>query len=272
MKEIRKFVNNWRIMLSKYYLEHRPANVILCHVGRVGSTVLMNLLNQHHNVDWYGEIYHAKNFERYKMQYGEESSLNLLRLVTAPSRTKIIGFNFKFHRLFDLKRIDVSPKKLVEGLDRNNFKYAIILERKNLLRRHISEIVGAKRKIWHHKQKEGVEPDLTEIEIDLEKAYWGGEVRPLFEWFSEIEDSYNYFRSLAHEHDWTILELTYEDDILPDPMIAYQKICSFLKIAPESPKITYKRSNPFALYDILSNFDDIQRCLSGTKYEWMLEN
>ncbi|MGF1480774.1 MAG: hypothetical protein ACFB4I_15030 [Cyanophyceae cyanobacterium] len=72
----------------------------------------------------------------------------------------------------------------------------------------------------------------------------------------------NYFR---------ILTISYEEDIEDDPKIAYQKACSFLNLSKfDDVKVKRKRINTMKNKDLITNFNEIEDLLSGTKYEWML--
>ena len=64
--------------------------------------------------------------------------------------------------------------------------------------------------------------------------------------------------------------LSYEDDILPDPKIAYEKVCGFLDLEVRNPKVNLRRTNPFDIHEIVENYAELEKTLKNTKYEWML--
>jgi hypothetical protein len=77
---------------------------------------------------------------------------------------------------------------------------------------------------------------------------------------------------LALLADKDVLQLTYEDDILKDPRIAYRRVCGYLGLEPCPAFVRHARSNPFRLDEIIENYDEVKQALSGTEFEWMLED
>ena len=68
-----------------------------------------------------------------------------------------------------------------------------------------------------------------------------------------------------------VLELSYEDDIAEDPRAAYARVCTWLglEVVPAEPDL--RRTNPRALREVISNWDEVANGLAGTPYAWMLE-
>ena len=67
--------------------------------------------------------------------------------------------------------------------------------------------------------------------------------------------------------------MIYEDDILnAGPIVAYEKVCSFLWLSPSKVQVKIGRTNPFPLEEIIENYEDIVKTLSTTKYSWMLSD
>jgi hypothetical protein len=92
--------------------------------------------------------------------------------------------------------------------------------------------------------------------------------KPLINCLEEIDQTYRQLESLLE--DKSSLWLTYEDDILPDPRIAYRKICEFIQVEPMAVDILNQRTNPFPIREIVENYDELEAMLQGTKFEWML--
>ena len=97
----------------------------------------------------------------------------------------------------------------------------------------------------------------------------GNRSEPLLDAFRCLDEHFERLKGLLPADD--TYYLTYEDDILEDPRKGYKKLCHFLGIQPESPPIVFKKTNPFPLKDIVTNFDEIISHLKDTKYNWMLE-
>jgi hypothetical protein len=66
--------------------------------------------------------------------------------------------------------------------------------------------------------------------------------------------------------------LSYEADIEQNPLAAYSKVCSFLHLPEERVTVTRTRTNPYPMREMVENWSDIVKVLSGTPYEWMLED
>lgn len=64
--------------------------------------------------------------------------------------------------------------------------------------------------------------------------------------------------------------MTYEDDISKDPLVGYKRICQFLGAGLEKVSIRFGKTNPFKLSDIIINFEEVERILRGSPFEWML--
>ena len=67
-----------------------------------------------------------------------------------------------------------------------------------------------------------------------------------------------------------VLTLEYEDDILGNPRVAYEKTCEFLGIRPDGFAPDLAGINPFGVADMIENFQESEKCLSGTRFAWML--
>ena len=145
------------------------------------------------------------------------------------------------------------------------FGIYIILHRKNYLRKQISGL-NFKQFDIRHTNITGTTP--KKVFIDTEKTELFNEKDGLIKTYDYYDQ---YFKSLTKKLiTKKTLYLTYEDDILPDPRIAYQKICKLLEINIENPKVNLKRTNPFALNEMIENYDETCDALTGTKHEWML--
>ena len=69
-----------------------------------------------------------------------------------------------------------------------------------------------------------------------------------------------------------VLSLTYENDIEKTPQHAYERTSAFLGIEAKNLDATYSRTNPFALQELITNFEEVREALKGTEVEWMLSD
>lgn len=247
---------------SSFWASRRKANVAMFHIGRVGSSVVAELLGQHSKIDWAREFYHPDNMWRTYLP--QKKPIRRLRIRMALSGPKIFGFETKYQRGGDLQRIGMALGSYCEKLSDIGFDYFVLLERKNLLRRHVSSMIGRKQGKWHHKEEKQT---ITQVKIDPEDI--DGRGTSLISYFENLQRDKTLL--LSRVKDKKLLHITYEEDVLDNPKEAYQKICDFLDIELESAKVSIKKSNPFPLRDIISNYRDVESKLEGSEYEWMLD-
>ncbi len=249
--------------------------VVVVHVGRSGSRLLGDLLNQHHQITWHGEIYRQlfQSWDAQGLDYYDPGlmadPIDLLRSHVASTTTPIVGFEVKF---FHLDRLNISIADYFDRLIALGFDHVIILKRKNLLRKIVSSLVAQERRQYH--QAANTPAVLTPITINLEAITIDRQRPPLslqqfierYEWqFSQLN---HYLKNQSH--NLSFLDLSYEDDIQNDPLISYQKSCEFVNISPGFPDITYGKTNPFPLQDIIQNYDQVLHYLANTPYAWMI--
>jgi hypothetical protein len=233
----------------------RPYNICLWHAGRCGSTVLGDLFMQDGRIVWGGEILesYSKQIEAGNLQSAPWSEVKRrIRKNQRAAGSKIFGFEMK---VWHLIRMGFEPAKMLEFLKEQRYEKHIILERKNYLRIIVSSAVAIATSKFHCRLEEN--PIPQRIHISLE------EVRFLLQIYDQ------YYKELKKLLSDEFLLITYEDDILPDPVIAYKKIVSSLELTPKNVTVRYQRTNPKALEKIVINIDEIRQHLKGTRYEWM---
>jgi hypothetical protein len=234
----------------------RPFNICMWHIGRCGSTVVGNLLSQDSRIVWRSEILetYSKRVEARNLQHSAwEGAKRRIRYKQLTAGSRIFGFEMK---VWHLKRIGVKSKTVYNFLRDQKFDKHIILERKNYLRAEVSGCVGLAISKMH--LKIGEPPVSAKIHLDMKDVY---EHMKLFDHFI------NEMKSILPEN---CLKITYEDDILPDPLIAYRKIVNYIGLRPRKVAVKYQRTNPRKLQEIVLNLEEVSRVLKGTKYEWML--
>ena len=235
--------------------------VCLFHLGRCGSSVLADQLTQHVDICWGGEIFEKFIYEEFT---GDVREILKEQVVVTPFKT--YGFEFKYLPSLHSSAIGLSLEEFIEVTKELGFDKYIILSRSNYLRRLVSMLVGVQNRRWHAAKDQTVL--VEKIEVDVDSICEGEVFKSLHEWFLEYEMSAEIVRRTIDNE--AVLELTYEEDILADPKLAYHKVCEFLNLKPTQTEVRYAQTNPFPLDEIVVNFSEIQSALVGTKYEWML--
>ena len=120
----------------------RPFNVCMWHIGRCGSTVVGDLLNQDGRIVWSSEILepYSREVETRNLQREAwKGAKRRIRYKQLTAGARIFGFEMK---LWHLKRIGVEAKTALNFLKQNKYDKHILLERKNYLRAIVSSFVG----------------------------------------------------------------------------------------------------------------------------------
>jgi len=260
-----------KLIKSKYQLNKkavdkiRKGNIIIFHNGRVGSTVLASLLNQHSKIQWDGELFVKRGIYN---QHFRDMPIEFLKQKIYQFKTEYYGFELKSMPKQHLGKdeLDMTFDDFMTILNDFKFNYYINIKRKNYLKQHISLERVIQKKIRHTDKKiskDKIIIDVNNIRVGLNYDTMLNNFRLLDEHYLAIESK------IADKNS---LLLTYEEDILPNPLIAYEKICNLLDIKSENPKIELKRTNPYPIEETVENYSEVCEALRGSKYEWMLED
>jgi len=241
------------------------------HIGRSGSTVLSDLLNQHRKLFWDGEIY-RKIITKWE-KYGDvtvakgisEDPVEFLQKRMNRAGQKFYGFEVKF---FHLKLTKTNLSDYINHLHSLEFSHYIILERKNYLRKIVSSIIARERSQSHQTADE--KPLLHQIEIDVSNVEIDRDAKPMIEYLIDYQECFRLLNKLLTGK--RVLKLTYEDDILSDPLKGYNLVCNFINIRPQNVSVRFGKTNPFKLHEMIYNIGEVERSLSGTPFEWMLND
>lgn len=239
------------------------------HIGRSGSTVLGDLLNQHPGVQWLGEIYEWPEFRDRPAAPGPGSELlRRLRTRLPAVRKPVAGIEAKFYHLHDhgVALHDFLDELRGEAAGTGRCRF-IVLRRKNYLRKIVSSLAARQRGRWFARPGSPVPP--VRLEINPERVCIDGDAQPLLDYLRDWDAQFDQLdATLATEG---ALSLTYEDDIEQDPLVAYRKVCRYLGLEPGAPEVRYYRTTPEPLPDIVTTLDAVRRALAGSGYEWMAE-
>lgn len=241
-------------------------NIAMFHVGRCGSTVLGNMLDQHPDVFWANEL-----FNSYMKTNVSSNGSSFVEKIINESRSavssKYFGFETKYLPQQHLSQgcINMVLDEYLAHLNKLGFSKFILLHRENYLRRAISAKVGSVTNQWHAKF---AVKSPVKISIDTKTFRTGVEEDTLLGLFEKLDHHYSKLKKLLL--DKNSIFISYENDIMNDPFVAYNKISNFLGLDLHKPEIEFKRTNPFALSQLIENYDDVFNELRDTKYEWML--
>lgn len=238
------------------------------HVGRSGSTVLTDLLQQHGGVYWDGEIYETRVFWGYSYDRVPSDLRVPARDVVRPrlrrAGRRFYGFEVKFFHL------DLAGQTLPEFLDdlrSLDFRHFIVLRRRNFLRKVVSSLIAHEEGRFH--VKGGPRSGVRKVRIDPDRVYIDREEKPLVAFLEDFTRRFEELDELLDEGK--VLRLDFEEDIAPDPRRGYRKACDFLGIEPREVAVRYGRTNPAPVREMITNVGDVRGALRGTPFEWMLD-
>lgn len=249
-----------------------PANkrkgVFMWHHGRCGSTVLGRMLNQHPDVDWGSEIYQPyaeagiprRNFR---------DDLKFAQIVAGH---KLPGIELKGLPSQHLPTLGVTLREFLDALRELGFSHGIFLDRRNTLRKLISvQIVDQGLRDGFHMATDKDAALKGRLRVDLQRVRIQGRHAPLLDMIQYIDEETQKARALVGEY-FDCLPLYYEDHIEADPGVAYEKTLGHLGLPHHDAQVTLKRINAKSLPELIGNFQEVEDCLAGTPYEWMLKS
>lgn len=248
----------------------RKGSVVVFHIGRSGSTVLGDLLSQHSAIFWDGEIYPAL-FGGWEKQHDstDHSGTDVDPTEYLRARMPRAGGRFYLFEVkpFHLDFFGISLPEYIQSLRHNGTTHFVVLERCNRLRKIVSSVI-AREKVGSYHLSPGSEASLQLIELNVDHVRVDRDVRPLLAYLRSYDVSFRELDELLERDE--LLHLTYEEDIMRDPLVGYRRVLDFLGLDYQGVSVSYGRTNPFELAQMIENFDEVESVLQGTRFEWML--
>jgi LPS sulfotransferase NodH len=255
--------------------------VVIIHFGRVGSTVLSELLNQTSDLFSAGEIYNNAVNE-YIEKNGKswyEIYPNYIDFLENYYQETIsqnpIFFKSKKYYIFEYKtymeRCETRLEKIFKDFNTVGMKKFIFLYRKNCLRRLISSMISFETGVWHIRESP---KNINQVHINvdnIEDIYISNDFKnkSLGESIKFYDDYVNQVKKYIQLNKGICL--SFEDDIAENPCRAYQKVCDFLGVKPlDNPEISLKRQNPYSLKEIIVNFEEVEDYLKNNNFLHLL--
>lgn len=249
------------------------------HIGRSGSTVLSDMLNDHFSVYWDGEVFYESTplgpedsppvdlvSSRWRTsKYYPDLPYKFIESQAARASGLTYGCEVKFYHLFNNS---IRLNEFVQQLSDLGFDRFIVLKRKNFLRKIVSSAIALQTGRYHQPTRS--KQLLTQISVDPLAIRVDGNTTPLLERLEKFDNDFNELATLLQGRK--VLELSYEDHIEADPRVAYRMACDFLAITPKDVAIRYSKTNPYPLRELIRNFEDFAESLRNTRFEWMLED
>ncbi len=242
-----------------YFSRHDTKKFVIFAQGRTGSSLLVDLLGFHPDIECDGEILDVKwagkrVFPTFYVKNKAKSS-----------KAKVYGFKVKLYQLHcqdkKVRNHDdpdnelyqhVEPEKFLMNLHKSGWKI-IYLMRSNILRQCTSNRIAKAMKAYHQRNKnKKVIPGIKIDPVKLLKDIIGRE-----EYLCEEKEI---LKRIPH------LKLIYEDDLLRNNQEAVDKVFKFLGVEPCLVKSDLVRTSKDELQDYILNYREIKDYMSKTKY------
>jgi LPS sulfotransferase NodH len=213
--------------------------------ARTGSNLLLSLLNNHQQIRAFGEKFSRLGNKNTKLIFNE---------IFPKKSTKTIGF-----KLFYYHPIDSEDKSIWEIL-KNDTNFKIIhLQRKNVLRTHISELIARKLDLWTDRGRSEIGLVKKKININVDEFY-----RVLEKNEKQIEKVKNKFQ----QHK--MIDVFYED-LVDNRSKTMERVFDFLNVSNHDSKTDLIKQNPEKMNDLIMNYEELVEKLINSKYSFMLE-
>ena len=247
---------------------HRPGVIIMLHIGRCGSTVIANLLEQNPEIYWDAKL-HRKAQALYGDRFSHMNYVSWTQQQFSMSGARYYGFEFKILEDQYPALLNTTRATFFDHCKSIGITHYILLHRRNTLRHVVSHYTSMARGNWHNDSTQ--QASRVQIDLDLQRVSTGrGPGRPLLRYLEEVAEAHDQTRNAFQ--DKAFLELEYETDIDSAGVEhGYHKVCEFLAVQPLPVALKNSRTNPFPLSETVRNYDELSSYLTGTEFEWMLE-
>ncbi len=211
--------------------------------GRTGSSLLMDLLNSHPDIECEDEI----------LSHRVLSAHRLLAARAALSRRAMFGFKLKLHHLTTQGITD--PAAFLGRLHAGGGRI-VHLARRDRLRQALSSAV-AQQRLARHQTRAGRRPRPGPFLIDV--PWLIGRMRELD---AGLQGERAALMGLPH------LALWYEDDLLRRESFqtTLDRAFEYLGVPPVPVRTEYLRTGTDRLADLVANLDEIRQALRTTEY------
>lgn len=252
-----------RIMSA--FLKPRPdGHVLMLHCGRSGSTLLGDMLDQHPDVFWDGEVvekllHKTSQKESVGIDHlqGEFSLEDIVNRIANRIRTRSAGRIYGIEiQDYHMDFINCSVEDFLINIKEMGFSKFIYLDR-HPIRKMISHLVATQNNEWHINRNQRA--SRSKIHIVHDRIYIGHRFTTVKESLDQmIKFKEKSIQFLGADH---ILKLDYDTDIKFDPMEALSKVCAHLEIPENKPKLKFAKTADLQLSDLVENYSEVESAL-----------
>jgi LPS sulfotransferase NodH len=228
---------------------------MILSTGRDGSTLLVDLLNNHPEIFCDPEIFLRREPVKliFPGLYLRGRSKN-----AAKSNRSIYGFKLKIWQLNHDNFIN-NPEEFLKKMHKKGWSF-IFLKRENLLKLALSTYVANKENIWEVKKNQNYSVRKIPVEI---KSF----LNTLRNVERVNQLNTNFFKNIPH------LELIYERDLEDEAnhQSTLNTVFNYLNIDSCKVKAGYKKKLKAPLYELIENYSEFYDYFTNTNYAGYLE-
>lgn len=237
-------------ILNSLFGKHKKRNYerfVVITRSRTGSNLLISLMNSHPQIEAKGEVFSRLEGKKTRVIYDE--------VFPVKSDLSCLGF-----KIFYYHPLDSKDRSIWKILEEDKEIKIIHLQRKNLLRVHISRLIAGKTDAWTSREEAGISADDKTVHISIDDL------------FSDIEESLDYIKNTKDRFcDHQVLEVFYEDLTAKRDQVM-EDVFSFLDLPMANLTSDLKKQNPEELSALVSNFDEVMNRLKASEYAYMLDS
>ena len=217
--------------------------------SRVGSNLLRYMLNSHHCIHAYGEIFSTLNGKNVHNVYSKIFCRH-------PKYIKAVGFKIFYYHPLDDDSNDIWTKLMeTEKL------HVIHLKRRNILRTLVSRKIAGQQGKWILTDKKSI-GNIKEKKVHFKSD----ELKKGFEQTREWEKHFHHMFEPK-----SLIEVYYED-LVCQPEEEFKKILDVLSLPFSSPKIITKKQNPEKSSQLITNYKELKEAFSNTEWSGFFED
>lgn len=240
---------------------------VIVGTQRSGTTYLRHCLNSHPEITCHGEVFqklYPDNYGYYQYirtnpvyrvsHYLARSAVvsSYLNKLYSKSRGVNIGFKLMYSQV---RFIPYAFPMVIDYLKKNEISIIHVI-RRNVLKTHLSRLAAEQRQLYHAKQEQAMEQVHVETKgllhelrkIEGENAWW--------------REKFSSGRYLDVEYERFILN----KDEQSKRMLDFMNVRRFRELTSSNVKI-----NPDDLTLLISNYEDVDKCLADTEFEYCLD-
>lgn len=242
---------NMRGLWYHWSRKPHPQKFVLFAQGRTGSSFLVDLLNNHSQIDCRGELlkpYFRIGIERFRGR--KYFPLSFVEGMSKTSAGSWFGFKVKIYQL-DKQPYVPDVSRFIDRLEARNWKL-IYLYRDNVFEHAISNIVAKAFYVYHQRE----EKKVSQVHVDLAQL-----LRLMRERLEFLDREKEVLKGREY------LSLEYESDLNKNTAETLKRIQDYLGLPNEQLQSELKKIVNRSYADVIENYDEVLQCLKDNGFE-----